>query len=178
MLLRPTSMMDWRFFLAQKLGQSKIENFRLPALSDEDIRGLNVAMKDCLRMRGVERGCDLSRETQQVVHFERAAFEAALQSLTLKEFHHQEWLALKLINIVNRANVWMIQRRGHSGFSPEARQRVRITDESRRKKLQGDRPGQLGVFRFVYDTHAAATNPFDDQIVRNRFADNGDFQRL
>src|SRR5437867_2278554 len=128
-------------------------------------------------MRGVEPARDLSGEIQQVVYFERAAFDATLQSLALEEFHHQEWLAFKLIDIINRANVWMVQRGGHSSFSPKPRQRVGITNESRGKKLQGDKPAQLGVFRFVHDAHPAATDPFDDPIVRNRFADHGDFPK-
>ena len=39
-------------FITQKLGQSKVEDFGLPAGGEEDVRGFDVAMNDALRMGG------------------------------------------------------------------------------------------------------------------------------
>ena len=48
------------------LGQSEIENLGVPALGDENVRGLDVAVDDAFGVRGVERIGNLDGEREQL----------------------------------------------------------------------------------------------------------------
>jgi hypothetical protein len=47
--------------------QPKIQNLRLTARRDENIRRLDVAMYDALRVRGIESAGNLNRQVEQFV---------------------------------------------------------------------------------------------------------------
>jgi len=46
------------------LGQPEVENFGVPALSDENVRGLDVTMDDSSRMSGIQRISHLNAQIQ------------------------------------------------------------------------------------------------------------------
>jgi len=49
---------------------------------------------------------------------------------------------------------------------------MRIIGDFGRQKLQRDEASKFGIFGFVDDAHAAATEFLDDPIVRNDAADH------
>jgi hypothetical protein len=51
--------------LAGQLGQTKIQNLRLATLGHENVRGLDIAMNDALRVRGIQRVGNLDCEVEQ-----------------------------------------------------------------------------------------------------------------
>lgn len=50
-----------RLWTSCQFGETEIENFGLPALGNEQIGGLKIAVNDTCRMRDVERVGDLPR---------------------------------------------------------------------------------------------------------------------
>jgi len=80
-------------------------------------------------------------------------------------------MAVLLADLVNRADVGMIQRRGGPGFAAEPFEGLRVASDVLRKKFQRNETAELGVFRFVDDAHAAATEFFDHPIVGDGEAD-------
>jgi hypothetical protein len=92
--------------------------------------------------------------------------------LPLQQLHGDEVLAVRFVDLVNRADVRMIERRGSEGFPLELFAGGRIILQFLRQKLQGDMAVQLDVFGFVHHTHAAATELFQDPIVRDGLADH------
>ena len=111
--------------------QPEIENLRVPAIRDEEVRGLDVAMDDPCGVCGLQRVGDLDRKQQQHVDVDRAASDSMLQRHALEELHDDEGVAVLLADVVNRADVGMVQRGRGPRFSPEAHQRVRIGREFR-----------------------------------------------
>ena len=91
------------------LGQAEIENFRVAALGDENVGGLDIAMNDSLRVRGVESIGDFDGEIEKYVEIERVAADAMLQRHSLHVFHADEHAAFVLADFVDRANVGVIQ---------------------------------------------------------------------
>ena len=59
-------------------------NLRLAALGDENIRGLDVAMEDALRVRRIERVGHSDGQINEHVHAQRTAGDAILQRHALE----------------------------------------------------------------------------------------------
>ena len=92
------------------LGQAKIKNFCAPAPRDKNVRRLDVAMHDPGAMRHVERVRNLSRQRDQVAHLHRPSRQVTLQSQARQKFHDDECLAVLLADVVDGADVGMVQR--------------------------------------------------------------------
>ena len=95
-----------------------------------------------------------------------------LERLPLQQLHSDEVLAVRLINLVDRADVRMIERRGSEGFPLKSFAGGRIVLHLRGQELQRDMPVQLEVFGLVHHTHPAATELLQDAIVRDGLADH------
>jgi hypothetical protein len=106
----------------EEFRQAEIENLRLPALGDEDVSGLDVPMNNAFRMGGVERIGNLDAELEDFVRLERLTGDMVLKGFAHEKLHGDEWLTFGLVNIVNCANVGVIQRRGGLGFALESRE--------------------------------------------------------
>src|SRR5690348_1458068 len=65
----------------------------------------------------------------------------------------------------------MVERRSSLSFTVEAAQGLRVRRKAVRKELQGNKTVELSIFRFVDNTHPAATKFFDDAIVGDGLAD-------
>ena len=144
----------------------------MPAIGYENVRGLDVAMHDALGMRGVERIGDLNAERKQSVEFHRAPCDHVLQRRAVEEFHHDEGAAILLADVVNGADVGMIERRRGLGFALKTAQGLGIAGDFIGKELEGDKTVEAGVLRLVNHAHAAAPQLFDDPVVGDGLADH------
>ena len=77
-----------------------------------------------------------------------------------------------LADFVNRADVGVVQRRCRSRFAPEALEGFGNRGQLIGQELQSDETAELGVFRFVYDSHPTAAKLFENAVVGNGFADH------
>ena len=102
----------------------------------------------------------------------RPCGDAVLQRLPLQELHHDEGLALVFIDVVNRADVGMIQRGGSPRLALEAFQRLAVLAEMFGQELQCDKTGELDVLGFVDHAHATGAQLLDDPVVRYRRANH------
>lgn len=98
----------------------------------------------------------LAPERQNRFQFHRAPRDQMLQRGPVKEFHHQERLAALFADVINRADVGMIQRRRGLGLTPKPFLRLPVFRQVFGQKLQRDEAAQPSVFRLVDDTHATA----------------------
>ena len=98
--------------------------------------------------------------------------DEVLEGLPFEQLHDQIRLPLVLADVMNRADVGMVERRGRLGLASKPLQRLRIVGELFRQELQRHRSPQPGVFGLVDDTHAAATELRHDLVVRNRRTDH------
>src|SRR5579864_2955418 len=95
-----------------------------------------------------------------------------LEGYAIEILHHDEGLAILLVDLVNGADVGMVEGGGGLGFTAEAAQNLRVFRDLVRQELQGDEAVELGVDGFVDDAHASAAQSFDDAIVRDGLADH------
>src|SRR5204863_8523849 len=93
------------------LRQPEVENLSMPSLRNEDVRWLDVTVHDASRMRGVQRIGDLDSEREHGFHILWLPCDLRLQSHSIQKLHHDERLMSVLSNLVNGADVGMIQGR-------------------------------------------------------------------
>ena len=93
-----------------------------------------------------------------------------LQRHAIQKFHGDERLAVLLANVVDGANVGMVQRRSRLRFTPKAFQRLSVVGHIFGQKLEGYEAVQPGILGLIHHTHATAAELVDDVIVRNSAA--------
>jgi hypothetical protein len=93
------------------------------------------------------------------------------KSLAFEEFHRDECSAVLLADVVNRADIGMVQCGRGSGFSAEAFQGLAVFAELAGKKFKGNKAIEAGVLGFVDHTHPAPTEFFENAIVGDGAAD-------
>src|SRR5262245_54606698 len=86
----------------RKLRETEVENLRAVLVADENIRRLDVAMDDALRMRSVERIGELNGDVEQVLDFQRSAVDAIAEALAFERLHHDVRRAVIVADIEDR----------------------------------------------------------------------------
>ncbi len=92
-------------------------------LGHENVRRLNIAMNDALGVRGLECVGNLHPQIEKPALRQRLAGDKVLKGAALHQLHRQERLSLHLVDLIERANVGMIERRGGLGLPLESRHR-------------------------------------------------------
>ena len=81
----------------------------MAALGDKNVGGLDVAMNDAFDVRGVECVGNLNGQRQNRFRLHRMPVDAVLQRHAIQKLHGYEHIAVLVINLVNGADVRMIQ---------------------------------------------------------------------
>ncbi len=68
----------------------------------------------------------LNTDFQESVHRERTPGDAVLECFTFEQFHHEEKFSFMFCDVVDGADIGMIQGGSGAGFAPEALQSLRI----------------------------------------------------
>ncbi len=88
-------------------------------------------------------------------------------------FHGNEDFAVLFANIVNSADVGVIQSRGSSGFALKTLQSFGVFRYVIGQKFQCDKTVQARVLGLVDHAHSARTEFFQHSVVRNRLTGPG-----
>ncbi len=99
--------------------RAKIEDLDLTAAGDENIGGLNITVNDALCVRRIKAICDLNAEIEQAVEVEAFSFYEVLERVALQELHRDERVSVGLVDVVDGAYVWVVERGDGVRFSPE-----------------------------------------------------------
>ena len=97
----------------------------------------------------------LNRKLQQVFVPHGLSCNATLKSLSIHQFHRNERLAFALVDLVNRADIRMVQGGGGSGLTLKTLKRLMITREFFRQEFQGYAATQLRILGLIHHSHAA-----------------------
>jgi hypothetical protein len=122
--------------------------------------------------RDVEGISDLDGEREQRVDVHRPVADQVLERGAVEKLHHDERLAFVLPDLVDGADIGMVQSGSSTGFPAESFEGLRILGYVLRQKLQSDKATQFGVFSLIDHTHPTTAQLLDDAVVRNRLADH------
>src|SRR3984885_2141543 len=145
--------------------QSKIQDFHLSAFDEEDVRGLDVTVDDSLGVRRIKAVCDLNCGLQQFRYFDWLCGDAVFKGLTLQQLHRYEWAAFIFSNVVNRADVGVIERRRSPRFTAESLDRLGVLGNVIWKEFQRDIATQARVLGLVDHAHPSATKFLQDAVM-------------
>ena len=95
-----------------------------------------------------------------------------LEGHAFEVFHGDEASTLALADLVNGADVGVVERGGGAGFTTEALQGRGVLGDVVGKEFQGYEPAEREVFGLVDDSHAATAELLDDAVVRDGLADH------
>jgi hypothetical protein len=95
-----------------------------------------------------------------------------LQRQAVEELHDNKGMLFGLPDLVDGADIGMIQCRGGSRLPPKPLQSLVISRNFLGQKLQSDKPPKLGIFGLIDHTHPAAAELLNDPVVRDGLPDH------
>ncbi len=146
---------------------SEVENCRAALSVDQNVRGLEIAMDDTLRMRGAKAVGDLRGNSNHPLDRQAAAFDQRRHRAADDQLHRDVRLAVDLPRFENRADIRMPERGGGTCL---AKHPVGLGDVAGfgLEHLDRDVALQLGVERQVNLAHTAGAKPSLDAIPTER----------
>jgi hypothetical protein len=145
------------------LREAEVEELRA-ALCDHDVAGLQVAMDDAGPMRGRQRVGHLNRDGQRLGDRERAFRNPRLERLAVEILDDEKREALVFADVVERADVRVLERRDQPRLALEALAELRVGGERRRQDLQGDDAIETRVVGSIDLAHSALPERREDLI--------------
>jgi hypothetical protein len=92
------------------LRKTEIQDLGTPTLGDKNVGRFDVAVDDAFAMGGIESIGNLDGQTQQDIGRDGFLRDAMLQRLAVERLHHNKSLAALFADVVNSADIWVIQR--------------------------------------------------------------------
>jgi len=120
---------------------------------------------DAFRVGCIQGVGDLNPQLQHFLGLEGPAGEPVFQGLAFQKLHNQEGSSLMVADVVDGADVGMVQGRRGAGLPLEAIQCLLVFGILLRQELQGDVAAESGVLGLVDHTHAAGPELFQDAVV-------------
>src|SRR2546429_7868888 len=98
------------FFLGVQPRQPEIKKLRVAARSNEDVRGFHIAMNNSGCMCGRKCVGDLTAEGERALERYRLRINEVAESASFQLLHDDEWTPFVLADVIDRADVGMIER--------------------------------------------------------------------
>ena len=117
-------------------------------------------------MGRIERSRNRDRVVQRTLDRQTGFRDQPLERLAVDELHDDEINAVRLVDVVDRDDVRVIERGGRPRFPDEAPLAIGIGDRAGSDDLERDGAVQTRVDRTVDDAHPAFAEPGRDRVVR------------
>src|SRR5262249_49327129 len=110
---------SFRLIRLREFRKAEIEDLRLASRRYKNIGRLEIAVQKPGSVCRIQRIRNLDAEVQQKTDFERVSGNLLIQRLSLQQLHRYKLSSLVLVNLIDRADVGMIQRGGSARFTLE-----------------------------------------------------------
>src|SRR5581483_9160537 len=127
-------------------------------------------MNDAFGVRGIQSIRNVKRQWKKRFHIQRTPRDSAFQRHALQEFHHDERLPILLIDLINCADIWMVQSGGSLGFALEAAESLSVMSNFVGQKLEGHKAAELHILGLVDHAHTTTADFLDDAVVAQQFS--------
>ena len=144
----------------------------MPALGHEEVRRLDVAVNDPFGMRGRKAIRNLAADVEHLLDRQRLAGDSLLERAAIEQFQHDVRLPFVLADVVDGADIGVVERRDGARLSLKPFEHVAGADRRRRQKLDRDGPAQAEVFGAIHHAHPARAERFHDPVMRDYLTDD------
>src|ERR1700741_2784641 len=110
-------------------------------------------MDDASSVRRIQCVSDVNSQRQYLIDLHRTIADTMLQRHSVQKFHDDERVAVVVADLINGADVGMVECGSGTRFPAKTLQRERVLGLLFRKKFQGDETAEFGVLSLVDDTH-------------------------
>ena len=147
------------------LGQPEVEHFGVAAAVHEDVRRFDIAVHYAAVVSGIQGVGDLYGQFERPVHLERTGMHETAQGLPLEQFHHDVKMAALFTEVVDRADVRMVQARSEASLAPEALQRFFVARELGRENLDCYQSVEPRVAGAIHHAHPAGADLLENGVM-------------
>jgi hypothetical protein len=158
--------------IGDQFGQPEVQHFGLASTGEKNVSGLEISMDDTAFVRYFESVRDLDGDFQDLIVGERFTCDQVLQGLAGKALHHDEGVAVGFVNLVNRADVGVVESGSGAGFSLESLKGLIVPHQVGWEKLDSNIPAQAEIHGAVDHSHATAAEMFLNPVVGDDFANH------
>lgn len=124
-----------------------------------------------MAVRLAQRVGNFGGVTKRLVKRQRPFRKAGGQRFALQQLHGDEVPAVNLVDVVNDADIGVIEGRGSLRFTLKPLQGVRILRQVVGQEFQRHQAAEPGVLGFIDDTHPAGPEFIQDAVMRDGLAD-------
>src|ERR1041384_2678728 len=128
------------------------------------------AMDDPFGMCRLQRGGNVRRDVENLLQLQRPFCDVVPEGVPLEQLECQEWPTVELPDVVDGADVGMIQGRRGARLICELRQSMGVVGQELRQELQRDLALQPGIARPIDDAHPSLTQPCFNLVRSDRDA--------
>jgi hypothetical protein len=128
-------------------------------------------MNDPVLVSCLERFGDLTRDCERFGDRDWSRRDALGERVAVDEFQNQSRRTAQIVQVVDGADVWMVQRCEESGFAIETAAALGIAAEDGWEDLDGDVTTELRILRTIHVAHAAGAKERDDAMGAKLSAD-------
>ena len=121
-------------------------------------------MDDPPRVSRLQGRGDLAADLEGFPDPGALAFQELAKGLSRDELHDEEPDPVLLLELVERGDVRVVQRREEPGLALEARQPARVARDGVRQDLDGDPPPEASVARMEDFAHPAGSERSQDLV--------------
>ena len=114
----------------------------------------------------------ISIAREQNVGFDGRSVDPMLQRHAVQKLHGDEGLPVLLANVIDGADVGVVQSGCGLGFALEAGEGLRVVGNSFGQELQRDEAMQAHVFSLVDHPHSATAEFLHDPVMRDGLSDH------
>jgi hypothetical protein len=160
----------------QPFRQSEVEQLRDTA-AQHHVSRLQIAMHQAVRVRVRERFGDLHGDRDRFIRRQRAAHHAIGQRLALEVFHDEVIEIAVAPDVVDAADIGMLEMRHRLRFTLESLARFRRHARAADDDLDRDRSIQTRIARAIHLAHAALADRLDNLVGAESNAGGEDHSR-
>jgi hypothetical protein len=151
-----------------RLSQPEVGEIRVTRrlVGDEHVRGLDVAVHEPVRVRGIEGLSDGAEQVERPLRVERSVPLEHTSEVRAGDVAHGDVQEVaRLARLVDRHDVRVLEARGQLGLAQEALAEARVLGKARREQLERHLASEARILGEVHVAHAAASHESLDPVA-------------
>src|SRR5579872_434268 len=114
----------------------------MSALGYKDVCWFDVPVNNAVGVGCLERIRNLDSQGKHCLHFQRSARDEVFEGHAIEKLHSDEYLQVLFADLIDRANIGMVQGRRSLRLTFETRQSLRVAGEVIRQEFQSGKTVQ------------------------------------